>query len=110
MTKHKRLLRTEQSVLREAEMAFSDMDAFVAELDVQLEDNGASAIRRIGEELDRRVVAHPDNAVIRSTCAGLAEAYRLVILQRVLDSRLGTRRTAARDITSRKNLKQQPDK
>ena len=82
------------------------MDEFVDALPIIAGDDGQVTIDQMVVELRARAAKFPRNPVVQSTAVGLESAYRLAIIQRLIDLRLGTYRSPKPDITSRR--KQNP--
>jgi len=78
------------------------MDEFVEALPILVSDDGEATIAVMVTELRARAARFPRNPVVQSTAVGLEAAYRLAIIQRVIDLRLGTDRSPKPDITSRR--------
>ena len=78
--------------LEEASRAFSDLDAYVQAIVVSTDDDGTSAIEEMRLELRTRADRFANNKVVQSTADGLEKAYRLAILQRVIDMRFAASR------------------
>src|SRR3569623_1288808 len=93
---------TEKALLDEAAAAFVGMDEFVDALPILVSDDGEATIEQMAMELRARAAKFPRNPVVQSTAAGLEKAYRLSILQRVIDLRLGTDRPPEPDNTARR--------
>ena len=99
------LRRSQSRVLDEANDAFAGLDEFVEGLAVSIDDDGAAAILAMQTELRQRTARFADNPVVASTAIGLGKAYRLSILQRVMDARLGPPRTGLPNNTARRKPK-----
>ena len=95
------LIPSQSRVLDEATDAFAGLDEFVERLVVSVDDDGAAAILEMQTALHMRMSRFAENPVVASTALGLESAYRLSILQRVIDTRFGARR-AVPDITARR--------
>ena len=89
-------------VLDEATNAFVGLDEFVERLAVSVDDDGAEAIHEMQAELGRRTARAANNPVLSSTAIGLEKAYRLSILQRIIDARFGIRKTGHPDNAARR--------
>ena len=94
--------RTETALLEEATTAFAGMDEFVDALPILASDDGQVTLDQMAMELRARAAMFPRNPVVQSTAVGLEAAYRLAIIQRVIDLRLGTDRSPKPDISSRR--------
>jgi len=82
------------------------MDEFVDALPILVSDDGQATIDLMVSEVRARAGRFPRNRIVQSTAAGLEKAYRLAILQKVIDLRLGTDRSPKPDIT----LRRKPDR
>ena len=78
------------------------MDEFVDALPIIAGDDGQATIDQMVLELRARAAKFPRNPVVQSTAVGLEAAYRLAIIQRLIDLRLGIERLPKPDITSRR--------
>jgi hypothetical protein len=78
------------------------MDDFVDALQITVGDDGQATIDQMVLELRARAAKFPRNPVIQSTAVGLEAAYRLAIVQRVIDLRFGTDRSPNPDNTLRR--------
>lgn len=97
-------ISSQSRVLKEAADAFAGLDEFVERLVVSRDDDGAAAVLEMQKELRARTARFAHNPVVASTALGLENAYRLSILQRVIDARFGTRRAVPDNTARRRKL------